>query len=431
MLKGIIFPASSTVTLEVISALQNHKDIFLIGVNSHENYEYKYLLQTTYDDCPMYSQEKECVEYLINICKNEQCSFIFPTMDMCHFILSKYRNLFHHNNIKIITSSHKTNEICISKELTYNMFCNQINCPKIYNITEVQECNLPLFVKPKVGYGSRCCNVVFTIDELNKVYNKDKLILNYLEGDEFTVDCFTQNNIILYCQARQRCLYKNGLSVVTKSVTSQHLCDEVYKMASIINKTLSFVGGWFFQVKKDRKGTLHLLEISTRIAGASAINRLNGCNLPLLSIYVHFDKHVEILSSHQPMTVYKYLHSKIDYHCLQKYIYLYVDFDDTLVLNGKVNYKLISFLYKWQNDGKMIFLITRHNHDIHQSLKKYNIKRSLFKEIYHILDNTCKSAFICDKSIFIDDSFAERKDVYHSLHNCLVLDTDTIDLLLA
>lgn len=44
MLNGIVFPSSSTVTLEIINAFNNHKDISsIVGVNSHANYEFKKL----------------------------------------------------------------------------------------------------------------------------------------------------------------------------------------------------------------------------------------------------------------------------------------------------------------------------------------------------------------------------------------------------
>ena len=106
MLHGIIFPSSSTVTLEILESL-NNKSISTIGVNSYNNYEFKELFTISYNDCPIINEnENGTIEYLLNVAKNHNCNFIIPTMDYSHLILSKYIDLFNTHNIKIITSSY-------------------------------------------------------------------------------------------------------------------------------------------------------------------------------------------------------------------------------------------------------------------------------------------------------------------------------------
>ena len=50
MFTGIIFPSSSTVSLEILDSLNNIKDISVIGINSHDNYELKDLFNISYND---------------------------------------------------------------------------------------------------------------------------------------------------------------------------------------------------------------------------------------------------------------------------------------------------------------------------------------------------------------------------------------------
>ena len=70
MFRGIIFPSSSTVSLEILESLNNIKDISVIGINSHDNYETKDLFHISYNDCPLIDEDEiKCIEYLINIAK--------------------------------------------------------------------------------------------------------------------------------------------------------------------------------------------------------------------------------------------------------------------------------------------------------------------------------------------------------------------------
>ena len=138
MFTGIIFPSSSTVSLEILESLNNIKDISVIGINSHDNYETKDLFNISYNDCPLINDDEiKCIEYLINIAKTHGCNFIIPTMDYSHLILSKHSDLFNSNNIKIITSSYETNKVCVSKKQTYFILNNVVNCPVVYSYDEI------------------------------------------------------------------------------------------------------------------------------------------------------------------------------------------------------------------------------------------------------------------------------------------------------
>ena len=109
---------------------------------------------------------------------------------------------------------------------------------------------------------------------------------------------------------------------------------------------------------------------------------------------------------------------------------LYVDFDDTIIVKDKVNEILIMLLYQMRNKRKKIILLTKHSKDIYESLKKYNISTLLFDKIIHIDQAHKKSDHIQHgNAIFIDDSFAERKDVKEKC-GIPVFDLDMVESLL-
>jgi len=90
---------------------------------------------------------------------------------------------------------------------------------------------------------------------------------------------------------------------------------------------------------------------------------------------------------------------------------LYVDLDDTLLVNGRVNVQLVSLLFQCINNRKKIVLLTRHRGDLNHILAKYHLS-GLFDEIIHLGEDENKSSCIKGPdAIFVDDSFAERMDV--------------------
>jgi len=431
MFTGIIFPSSSTVSLEILDSLNNIKDISVIGINSHDNYESKDLFNISYNDCPLINEdENKCIEYLISIAKTHGCNFIIPTMDYSHLILSKHIDIFNRNNIKIISSSYETNNICVSKKQTYMTLKDIVNCPILYSYHEVTSnenkyMNKKLFLKPDIGYGSRDCCIVNNIDELKKKYNENLLILEYLPNDEYTIDCFTYNKKLVYINIRKRKLYKNGLSVITESIDYKtNLYITIENFANEINNTIDFFGAWFFQVKFNESNICKLLEVSTRIAGASSINRLNGCNLTLLSIYYHFGLPINIIKNNNYLLVSKIFKNVVNLNKLFRYNNIFIDFDDTIIINNKVNCLAMAFLYRELNKNKDIYLLTRHRNDIKDTLKQYRISSDIFKKIIVVTDRTKKSNHVMEYSLFIDDSFNERNDVITNTKNVLCFDVD-------
>jgi hypothetical protein len=95
---------------------------------------------------------------------------------------------------------------------------------------------------------------------------------------------------------------------------------------------------------------------------------------------------------------------------------VYVDYDDTLMittqegnfLSESINDKLVDILYKWQEEGKELFLVTRNPAPDMSKFPK------LFMTVFRVDLGSDKSKFIKNtKSIFIDDSFSERRMVYN------------------
>ena len=99
-----------------------------------------------------------------------------------------------------------------------------------------------------------------------------------------------------------------------------------------------------------------------------------------------------------------------------------------IVVQEYVNTDLVAFLYQCLNEHIKLTLLTHHDKNIHDSLKAIRLD-NLFDRIIHIDRSHQKSDYIDnEKSIFIDDSFAERVAVAR-INKIPVFSVDMINML--
>jgi hypothetical protein len=213
---------------------------------------------------------------------------------------------------------------------------------------------------------------IVTLPEVGEIYEgKVKNIqafgafVEFLPGKEYTVDCFTdKNGKLLFAEGRERVRINNGISFNTIPIQDESFLE----MAKKINDNLSFRGAWFFQVKGRENKEKVLMEISPRIAGTMDLFRVKGVNFVLLGLHDMLNQEVKIINNNFGIELDRALSNKfkIDYD----YESIYIDLDDTIIVNNQVNINVIKFLYQAKNENKKIILITRHIKNINKTLKK-------------------------------------------------------------
>ncbi len=143
-----------------------------------------------------------------------------------------------------------------------------------------------------------------------------------------------------------------------------------------------------------------------------AAHRVIGVNFPLLSIFEHERLNIKLLINPGEVELDRALSNRYRYQIAFKTAY--IDLDDTLILHGRVDLQVIKFIYQCINQGKQVKLITRHQEDLGETLRKHRLL-SLFDDVIHITAGASKSSLITEQdAIFIDDSFVERMDVTQS-----------------
>lgn len=407
----LVFPCGSEIGLEIHRALRYSTHFDLVGASSVDDHG-RFIYEDYVGGLPMHDSP-DFAARLAEVVRLYRIDALYPTMDA---VAETLQNLAERLGVRVIGSPLATTRICASKTLTYDALRSLVPSPTRY--PDLQAASVyPIFIKPDRGYGSRHAaradDAQAAATLLARQPDQKMLILEYLPGREWTIDCFSdRHGALLFHAARGRDRVSNGISVNTSP--SAEFADLFADWAAAINQKLRPRGAWFFQAKLDLANQPKLLEVAARFAGSSALQRGLGVNLPLLSAFDAFDWPVSIAPNSYPITLDRALDNRF---CIQiDYQHVYVDLDDCLLIQGRVNTALLAFLYKAIDDGCTITLLTRHAGDLDATLKKARLLH-LFDHIVHIQDGSSKARHIrLGSAIFIDDSFQERADIARTLH---------------
>lgn len=421
----LVFPGGTEIGLEIWKSLRYCREFSLYSAGADASSHAPYVFKKNF--IIPHVHELNWVKTLSSIVKENNIDYIFPAHDDVVLALAQNSGRI---PAEIVSSSLRTCSICRSKSRTYAKFESLLPVPKVFNMPSDID-KFPVFVKPDSGQGSQNALRVENLRHLSVLLknNPDLAVFEYLPGKEYTVDCFTdRKKDLLFCGGRERIRIKAGISMNSRPVDTETLA-VIRKFASVISSELEFHGAWFFQLKTDASGTLKLLEIAPRISGTMALNRVLGVNFALLSIYEKEGRDIEIMTNKCEVQIDKALVNRYKHNL--KYDKVYVDLDDTLIIDNKINSHLMQFLYQCLNNRYKLSLITKTNRPegVQPVLKQFKLK-SVFDEVIALPTNASKADFIDPQgSIFIDDSFSERKAVFERL-NVPTFDCSMIELLI-
>ena len=404
----LIFPAGEINSIELHDALSHNVNVEVFGCSSFDRHG-GYVFKNYRADLPNIAQD-DFLESFNKLLIEWKIDFIFPTHDTVALFLAENQKRI---QAKVIVAAYETALICRDKKATYTLFKDCDFCPQQYSDLK----KLPVFIKPRFGQGSKGAKLIETIDCLPGDFILDDYTINeYLPGEEVTVDCLTDSKgKLCACLPRIRKRLLAGVCVAGSTILATY---EIQKIAREINDRMKFLGLWYFQIKRDINGKFKLLEISSRCAGTMCLSRARGVNLPLLSVYAAQGKAINIFENPFMLKMDRTLISRysFDYY----YNTVYIDYDDTIIEGNSVCLPVIKYLYQCKNKNIKIKILSRHEEDhddtIEESLNKHAISPNLFDRIVKLTFNDKKSDFICDdNAIFIDNAYAERKEVHERL----------------
>lgn len=400
----MIFGGGGYNAVQVYFSLKNNLLFHPIMAGSYDNHA-TFISNDAIINLP-YTREENFIEKLNECIEENDIKFIIPTHDSAALTLMENQDKIY---AIIVCSPLETTKVCRYKSLTYEILKETDILPEIYSYENPV---FPLFAKDDEGQGGRNVHLVKNAEQLKELENDSlKYVLcEYLPGEEITIDCFTdRHGKLRFVQPRCRARLLNG---ITARAENLELTEELKHLVNTIANRLTFRGYWFIQCKKNKNGKYKLMEICTRFAGSFDLSKSLDVNLPLLALCDFSEMEVSITPNSYKIRSDK---SYIDRYKIE-YLYqrVYIDFDDTLVFNReKYNTEAMRFVYQCLNKGIRLVLITKHVYNIYETMKKIRLSENIFDEIIEVPLERKKYEFMdmSIPSIFIDNAYAERKEV--------------------
>lgn len=396
----LVFPAGTEIALEIHDALQYSKFVCLYGATSvpcHADFVFSHFV----DEAAPFADDPALIPWLNRIIDRYGIDWIYPAHDSALLTLAENRERLH---CPIVAAPTETVRICRDKNLTYRHLAGSWYLPAFYS-SAAEVPAYPVFIKPAVGQGSVGARRIDSREALEEALSDgvEYAICEYLPGEEYTVDCFTDRHGELRfagCRVRDRILA--GIAVHSHALIAD---EEIRCIAEDINRKLTFTGAWFFQVKRNRQGEYRLLEIAPRIAGTMGLTRNRGVNMEMLTLFTLWGYDVDILVNEVEIHL-----DRAFGRCFRtdlRYDTVYLDFADTLRVKDRIDPQMLRFLYQARNQGKRLTLFK----PAEERLEDYALPEELFDAILPD-DMQTKLKMVQGSAILIDDDVSVRKALH-------------------
>ncbi len=176
-----------------------------------------------------------------------------------------------------------------------------------------------------------------------------------------------------------------------------------------------------YRVKLSRSDTsLNELEFqidNTVIPNEMRLLRAAGINIPLVVVQNLFKRKINT-----NIFVNKIIISNNDIYYDYNFERLYFDLDETLIWEDKPIREAISLLKLFKKNNCYICLLTRHEKNISETLRKIGLSEFDFDDVIKVEKHQMKSSFVKGNAFFIDNEYPQRFDVFSNTN------TPSIDL---
>jgi len=301
-------------------AKEEGRKIKLITCDMNPNSYGFHLADSSYAVPP--GNDPKFVEKILEICRRERPDILVSGVDPELLPLSKAKPEFEKLGVRVALSDPKAIEIAQNKFRSYEFFKGSKFIPKYVMVKNSRDFKkavgalgypqVPVCFKPAFSYGMRGfrilkpdvdrseilfrekpLNVYIGLSEaveLFENYEKKKqlpeiLVMEYLEGKEYTVDILLKDKEPILTIPRERVATKQGISTVALIEKNQ----EVIEIAETIVRKLGLNYNANLQLKYSRagsEGTPKLIEVQPRLAGTTIACAGAGANLPYLGLKI-------------------------------------------------------------------------------------------------------------------------------------------------
>lgn len=246
---------------------------------------------------------------LLTISQKERVDVILPLNTEELLILAKNKRRFEHKNIKVSISSTSALNIANNKYRLMESVKNEVPVPEFYKVnsftefeTAVKNLQYPkkdVCFKPPISNGLRGFrhltrkidrldllinqkpnNTVTSLEDIEPVLKNAKpfpelLVMEFLPGEEFSVDLLVDKGKSLVIIPRKRERIRMGISFIGKTVKDQNIIN--YSEQIVMKLKLN--GNIGLQYKRDEDGIPKIIECNPRLQGTIVLCTNAGANL--------------------------------------------------------------------------------------------------------------------------------------------------------
>lgn len=256
------------------------------------------------------AESPQFIDTLLEICRREKIDVVLPLVTRELIPLSRHKELFRENGISISVSETAPLEIANNKCLLME-YCreNNIPAPDFRLVKTVDEFKIAaaslgypdrkICFKPPVSNGQRGfriiddsknrmdslinekpSNVFIGYDEFLAIcrsasYFPDLIVMEYLPGEEYSVDVLVNNGRYISAIPRSRDHIKMGISFVGSAVYDE----EIIESSKQIVEGLGLHGNIGLQFRRDGKGIPRIIESNPRVQGTIVLCTAAGENM--------------------------------------------------------------------------------------------------------------------------------------------------------
>lgn len=274
------------------------------------------------------------VDDLLGICDDEAVDVVLPQVTAELPLLASASERFESVGTNVAISSETAIDRANDKGKLVDV-CDRLDVPTPETIlvetwSELEDAaarlgypERPFVVKPPVANGQRGFRIVSdgsgrkrefyeekpdgtrtTMDDLRSVLGDSfpgLLAMEYLPGEEFTVDVFRSGGRTV-AVPRRRDAVRSGISFRTTAKKD----DEIIEYAENLSEAIGLEYAFGFQFKRAPDGTPAILECNPRIQGTMVTSTLAGANLPYAAVKAAIGESTPEFATDWGTTFYRY-----------------------------------------------------------------------------------------------------------------------------
>lgn len=228
---------------------------------------------------PFATKENEYIQFLLDICKEEEIDCIFPLTDLEIDVLNHHRKEFREVGVSLFIQSEGCLNIARDKYAMYKLFKEDevVNLP--YSVCSEEltmDFPIPAIAKPINGRSSEGLKRIARKEELTDLLGATNYIIQQnIPGPVFTVDYVRDNFDNDFAVPREELLRTKNGAGTTVRITPDNL---LMNIVSYIGKKLSIVGCVNMEFILN-EGHYYLIDINPRFSAGVAFSNFIGYNM--------------------------------------------------------------------------------------------------------------------------------------------------------